>query len=172
MKKVINLVSDLWGIKQSAWVRPIQRALEPQYEVKFYDACELGEIDLTTYTEKALHQQFVDFGIKKAVRNLMDQKKNRELYIGCSVGGVIVWKAGLSGLPIQHLVAISATRLRKEKQQPNCPIKLYFGALDPYRPDAKWLDHMNCDYEILEAEGHDLYRDSIIMKQILKDMKL
>ena len=171
MKKVVNIVSDLWGIEKSVWVEPVRKELQNQYDVKFYDACELGEIDLSLYNENALHQQFVDFGIQKAVENLLSQKKDPACYIGCSVGGVIIWKAGLLGLPIQSLIAISSTRLRKEKQQPNCPIKLYFGAMDPYRPDAEWLDSMDCEYKILEGVGHHLYHDQIIMSRIIQDIK-
>lgn len=169
MKKEVSIVSDLWGIKKSDWLLPFQQQLSPNYTIKFYDACELGEIDLQFYEEKNIHQQFIEFGIEKAVSKLLRLEQQAQLYIGCSIGGLIAWKAALRGLPIEKLIAISATRLRKEKEKPSCPVQLYFGKQDPYQPSQNWYEQMgSAEIKILEGDHH-IYKDPLTVKQILQD---
>ena len=86
MKKGVVIVSDLWGVQKSEWLVNFKELLEDQYTVKFYDACSLGEIDLTIYEQENLHRQFVDFGIEKAVSNLLNQESESKIYFGCMAG--------------------------------------------------------------------------------------
>ncbi len=168
MKKEVVIVSDLWGAKRSEWLVNFKALLEDQYEVKFYDACQLGGIDLKIYEQENLHRQFVDFGIEKAVSNLLKLEPEPTLYIGCSIGGVILWKAALKGLPIEKLIAISSTRLRKETERPYCPLSLFFGENDPFQPDQNWFNQMGIKGHFISEREHDIYKDRAIVSQIIK----
>jgi len=111
MKQELVVLSDLWGAKRSSWFSYFQKSLKDNYHVQFYDVCDLREIDLSDYRQEHIHQQFVDFGIQRAVTKILELGNKPKIYLGCSVGGVILWKAGLLGLPIEQLIAISSTRL-------------------------------------------------------------
>lgn len=166
MKKELIIVSDLWGRNRSDWLVHFEQLLGERYDLKFYDACQLGEVDLTDYNQENLHRQFVDFGIEKAVNKLLNLEPKPKLYIGISVGGVILWRAGLLGLPIQKLVTISATRLRHETEKPNVPIQLFFGLLDEYQPDKNWFNALQVDGHFIPKGDHDIYQNSLTVAQI------
>ncbi len=173
MKREVVIVSDLWGAKRSEWLVNFKALLEDQYEVKFYDACQLGGIDLTIYEQENLHRQFLDFGIEKAVSNLLKLESEPKVYLGCSISGVILWKAALIGLPIERLIAISSTRLRKETERPNCPLSLFFGENDPYQPEQNWFNQMGIKGHFIPKGDHDIYKNhstvfDILTQSILK----
>lgn len=170
MKREIIILSDLWGKKESDWFVHFEQILSDDYKLKFYDSCELGEIDITEYEEKSIHNQFVEFGIEKAANKLLNIEKQPKIYIGCSVGGVIIWKSGLKGLPINKLITISATRLRKEKEKPICPIKTYFGEHDDYKPNSIWFELMGLDCISILKGNHEIYKEKLKITQILKDL--
>jgi len=166
------ILSDLWGARKSGWLVNFQNNLENKYRVKFYDVCSLGEIDLSDFQEEKLHRQFVDFGIQKAVQNILELEKKPKIYLGSSVGGVILWKAGLEGLPIKKLIAISSTRLRKESEKPNCPLELFFGENDVYKPDDSWFTRMKINAHFIQEGDHDIYKDQFFVSQILHQSNL
>jgi len=168
----IIILSDLWGANRSSWLINFQKNLAPHYAVKFYDACALGEIDLTNYNQENIHRQFIDFGIQKAVGQLLELEQEPKIYMGCSVGGVILWKAGLEGLPIQKLITISATRLRKETKKPSCPLELYFGANDPFQPKENWFQKMKINGHFIPGGDHDIYKDPFVVEKILRQSNL
>lgn len=170
MKEEIIILSDLWGINKSEWFVHFERMLSGNYYVKFYDSCKLGEIDLTPYEEKNIHKQFVKCGIEKASNKLLILEKQPKIYIGCSVGGVILWKAGLKGLPVKKLITISATRLRKEKEKPNCSIKTYFGELDEYKPKPTWFELVGKDANKILKGNHEIYKNKLSVAQIINDL--
>ncbi|MEQ9296969.1 MAG: hypothetical protein RIF33_00325 [Cyclobacteriaceae bacterium] len=172
MEKEIVILSDLWGTSHSHWIRHFRKGISSQYNIKFYDSCELGNIDVANLDEKIRHEQFINFGIQNAVNKLIELEKESKIYIGCSVGGVIAWKAGLAGLRIQELVTISSTRLRKETDKPNCPVRMYFGEFDKYKPDRDWLITINCTCEIIEGGNHDIYNDELVVSEILEKLNL
>ncbi len=172
MKPTLIILSDLWGAKRSSWLDNFQKTLGDDYKIKFYDACVLGEIDSSDDQEKNIHRQFIDFGIQKAVKKLLTLEKEPQMYLGCSVGGVILWKAGLQGLPIKKLLTISATRLRKEIEKPNCSVELYFGQEDSYQPDGNWFKNMKIKGHFIPRGGHDIYKDQLVVKQILHLLRL
>lgn len=169
MQEVVVL-SDLWGVKKSEWFKYYQKLLGQYYNIKFYDCCELGQINISEYEEKSLHQQFVSFGIENAVNKLLDIEQKPKIYIGCSVGGVIAWKAGQKGLPIDRLITISSTRLRKEIEKPNCPVKMYFGDCDAYSPDIDWQKLIGIDLICIINGGHQIYKDQSSIEQIILDL--
>lgn len=170
MKPEIIILSDLWGKRKSEWVEYYEQNLSKNYEVKFYDSCDLGQIEMSHYDEKFIHSQFVEFGIDKAAENLRNTETQPKIYIGCSVGGAIIWRAALKGLPIEKLITISATRIRTEVIKPECPMKLYFGEDDPNRPLGEWYEALGIhDFFVIKGH-HDIYKKPSTIKQILRSL--
>ncbi len=161
MKQKIIILSDLWGEQKSAWVNNYIELLSPHFDIVYFDCCTLGEIDLTDYSEKAIHEHFVKGGIDTAVTNLLEKEKGGITVLSFSVGGTIAWKAALKGLKIANFFAVSSTRLRYEIAKSNCPIYLYFGGLDNYRPSFDWFEKLSItEFTIRKNDGHDLYTSS------------
>jgi len=196
MKKEIVILTDLWGLDQADWLSHYREQLSDQFDITIYDSCVLGgvqiddnmrsgqedemprgretfgsseQLDLATFSkdrQEKLHRQFVDFGIEQAAQKLCALEQKSKIYIGGSVGGVIAWRAGLLGLPIEKLIAISATRLRKEEQKPNCPTHLLFGRNDQFNPTLSWFESLKIsEFEFLDG-GHAIYKEKDIVKKI------
>ena len=140
--------------------------LESTFEVVFYDSCALAEVDLSTYTEKALHHQFTNGGIDRAVHALDKLENGASHILAFSIGGTIAWKLALRRRTIQSLTCISSTRLRKETIRPQNLIQLYYGGLDPYKPDITWLAAMKLDYAICTYGDHGIYTDRTFAKKV------
>ena len=164
------LLSDLWGKNDNDWIDFYTKRLKHHFDIKYYDCCELGEIDLSDYSEKALHRQFVNGGIEKAIQNLIVFEKEKIDVLAFSVGGSIGWKAALKGMNIRHFIAISATRLRYEVDQFEGDIHLYFGENDVYRPNQNWLNEMNIHFKIIKNASHKMYADERIATVICEKM--
>lgn len=164
MKPRLIILSDLWGKHDANWVKNYTNPLSKYYDIHFYDACELGEIDTTDYIELKLHQQFVNGGIEKAVLNLIDIEKNEISILAFSIGGTIAWKAGLSGLKINKLIALSSTRLRYEVNKPKCDIQVIYGELDKNKPTQEWLSEMSVYNEIIPNANHDFYKTDLYIE--------
>ncbi|WP_417431543.1 alpha/beta hydrolase [Halpernia sp.] len=156
MEKLI-ILSDLWGSKKSDWIANYTTILKSNFEIKYYDCCELGEINLTDYSEENIHQQFINGGIDKAVQNLLKEEKGNSSVLGFSIGGFIAWKTACEGLEIKELIAVSSTRLRYENQKPNCSINLIYGENDYYKPNNSWFNQLNLQPKIYKKEEHNFY---------------
>ena len=157
MKKRLLILSDLWGAKKSDWITNYFNLLEADFDITYYDCCELGAVDKTVMTEEALHVQFINHGITTAVEKLLKLELEEVNVLAFSIGGAIAWKAALNGLIVKNLYAISATRLRYELDKPNCEINLIYGEHDSFKPSSEWYEKMNLSYNILNDVGHDLY---------------
>ncbi len=171
MKKVgqrLLLLSDLWGKRQSDWLECYQNILKPKFEIQKYDICALGNIDLSVYEEDAIHQQFVNGGIERAVENLLAQEKVRVHVLAFSMGGTIAWKAIQQGLKVDLFYAVSATRLRYESEQIGVPTQLFYGEMDTFKPDRVWFKQMQIPYVIFANEEHECYRKKYITAQITR----
>ncbi|WP_196888456.1 alpha/beta hydrolase [Aureivirga sp. CE67] len=158
-KEKLIILSDLWGKKKSEWIREYFDVLNKDYSIKFYDCCELGEIDTSDYREEKLHKQFIRGGIEKAVENLLLLEKEKINILAFSIGGTIAWKFGLKGGKINNLTCLSSTRLRKEEFRPKGNIFLYYGEKDNFQPSKEWLEIMSLKYQIVQTEKHEFYRD-------------
>ena len=62
-----------------------------------------------------------------------------------SMGGSIAWEAGLKGMDIGRLYAVSSTRLRLQTEKPACQLQLFYGSDDPFQPDASWFETLKLD---------------------------
>ncbi|MGV8945504.1 MAG: alpha/beta hydrolase [Lutibacter sp.] len=162
----IILLSDLWGKEKSDWITYYTTVLEKYFNVKYYDSCDLGNIDKSDYLEEKLHNQFVNGGISRAVESILQKEKEPITVIGFSIGGLIAWKACLSGLKVQNLFAISSTRLRYETLKPSGKIELFYGEVDAYKPDSNWFHKMKIKENLYKNEDHEFYRKEEIAKEI------
>ncbi len=174
MKKLI-ILSDLWGTRKSTWINNYETLLRSHFNVVIYDSRELGEIDLRETSEHEIHKQFLDGGIDKAARSLLEKEENPTAILGFSIGGQIAWKALLSGLKTENLTAVSSTRLRFETQRPTCVTNLFYGENDDYKPEKDWFDSVAVKRQIFAGESHDFYTKSnvanAICRTILNQMK-
>jgi len=164
------LLSDLFGQTKNRWLPLYLEKLSPYFDIKFYDSCELAGIKNKDNSQEEIHQRFINGGIDRAVNSLLVLEKGKVNILAFSIGGTIAWKANLQGLDVKCFYAISSTRLRKETQIPDSKIKLYFGAQDIYQPKTNWYETKNLQSTILKNEGHDLYRKSVNVDLICKDI--
>lgn len=165
MKKLL-LLSDLWGLQQSEWIQLYQSNLQDHFEITIYDICQLGEIDLSKYEAKAIHDQFINGKMDLAVNTLIQKEKSSVGILAFSMGATIAWKAIQKGLKADFLYAISATRLRYETEAVNSQVTLIYGKNDPYRPDKECLKHLQLKAQLIPNQGHELYRQKLIATKI------
>lgn len=157
LKTKLIVLSDLLGNYNTDWVSPYIDLLKQKFEVQFYNCYELAEVDSELTGKEEIHNQFIKSGIEKVVEKLLQNEKGEISIIGFSIGGLIAWKAALSGLNASYICAISSTRLRYETQKPNALIDLFFAENDPYKPDKKWFEFMQLDKVIFKNETHEFY---------------
>jgi len=89
----------------------------------------------------------------------MELEKGKINILAFSVGGLIAWKAGLIGLEIENLYAISSTRLRYETEKPNGNLKIYFGSKDNYKPKEDWSNNLNISSLIIQNKNYEMYKE-------------
>tara|TARA_R110000868_G_scaffold57646_3_gene178021 strand:- start:3293 stop:3838 length:546 start_codon:yes stop_codon:yes gene_type:complete len=170
MAERLVIVSDMWGTKKGLWITSYLGYLQQHYDIVFYDCQELGNIDLTIETQENLHKEFVNGGIDTATSHLLKRENIPSHYLAFSTGGTIVYKAGLLGLPIKSLYAISATRVRMENEIPNFSTQLLFGSNDMYKPSEEWSKKVNVKMDLATNFGHELYSDEKIIKKVCQDL--
>ncbi len=170
MKPRLIILSDLWGLHESLWVKEYVTILKQVFDVKLYDSCSLGELNATERSESKIHKQFVDKGIEIASRNLLRAENEKINILGFSVGGTIAWNAALKRLNIDTLYAISSTRLRYETKRPDCKIELYFGEEDRYRPNQDWFKQIGVEEKLILNKSHTMYAEPEIIKKISNDI--
>ncbi len=159
MKPRLIILSDLWGTEKSEWIGYYIQNLKSKYDIQYYDCCELGKVDKTTYTERSLHIQFVNGGIDTAAQQLLKLEDEAVDILAFSIGGTIAWKAQILGLKIRTLHAISSTRLRYETQHPSCKLYLYFGEKDTYSPTPNWCSKMKLEPKLFKNKAHMFYTE-------------
>lgn len=171
MKPKLIILSDLWGKEKSEWLKNYIKILNFEFEIQFYDSCDLGKVNKSDYSEKSLHSQFVNGGIEKAAKKLLELERERINVLAFSIGGTIAWKANLMGLKIDNFYAVSSTRLRYETVKTNCHTKLFFGEKDEYKPNTKWFSNFGVKHEIIVNKGHKMYSDIDCIEKICVGIK-
>ncbi|MFA8434293.1 MAG: hypothetical protein ACEPOZ_07230 [Marinifilaceae bacterium] len=166
MKPRLLLLSDLWGKSKSAWKSLYLDVLATEFDIQYYDCCVLGKINTTDIKEEVLHTQYVNHGIETAVENLLKLETGTIDILAFSIGGSIAWKAGIRGLKIRNLYAVSSTRLRFETETPDCSINLWYGEKDSFRPNSKWLKKLKIDCKIEKAGDHLIYTDKDFSERV------
>jgi len=170
MAERLVVISDMWGVKKGLWITSYLGYLQQYYTIVFYDSQQLAYMDLPVQSEKNIHNAFVNGGIDMAVAHLLKKEKEASHYLAFSTGGTIAWKAGLEGLPMKSLYAVSPTRIRMEDKKPNIPLNLIYGKNDEYRPSNKWSNKVGVDMEVIEGFGHTLYTDEKIIQKVCQDL--
>lgn len=170
MAEKLLVLSDMWGIKKGLWITSYFGYLQQYYNIEFYDVQQLANLDLPVMTGENIHKAFVNGGIDTAVAHLLKKEKEPCHVLAFSTGGTIAWKAGIQGLPLKSLTAISPTRIRFEKQAPDCEINLLYGECDEFKPGMKWGKKVGVDFTIVSNFGHELYSDEKIISDVCMDL--
>lgn len=157
-KEKLIVLSDLWGFRDSPWLINYQAGLDDFYKLSYWDVCQIAGLPTTPTSQEERHQFFIHEGIDTVVAYCHQQIKEPVNILAFSIGGTIAWRAGLAGVPIKKLYAVSATRLRYETQCPPFPIQLIYGDQDEYRPDNSWLQFSKTNYSILKQTSHQVYK--------------
>ncbi|TDG35024.1 alpha/beta hydrolase [Pedobacter changchengzhani] len=166
MKPRLAILSDLWGKEKSDWIKYYLDTLKIYFDISYFDVCDLGCIDKSDYSEKAIHQQFIAGGLTQAIERLTEEDQNFTYILGFSIGGYIGWIAILKGLKAKYLFAISSTRLRYETAKPNAHITLIFGENDTYKPADDWFKQIGLPTKIYQNSTHELYKNEEIANKI------
>ena len=170
MKYRLIILSDLWGSGKSEWLINYTQILKPYFYIQYYDCCELGGISKSDYNEEELHKRFVNGGIERAVKKLMELEKDTVNILAFSVGGTIAWKYAVESNKIDSLICVSSTRLRYEIIRPKGEITLFYGNNDVFKPEIEWLDDMELNYDVLKDNGHHVYTKNEFAKRMCKQL--
>ncbi|WP_281612606.1 hypothetical protein [Flammeovirga sp. SubArs3] len=160
MKNKLIIISDLWGSQKAQWLTNYTKILETNFDITFYDCCEIGKVDISNYSQESLHHQFIEGAIDEAVDYLVQNERNLVDILAFSIGGVIAWNYGLRTNNIKSLTCISSTRLRKETKRPKGRIKLLFGENDEFKPNHEWINKMELECEIIKDKNHLMYTET------------
>ncbi len=171
MAERLVVISDMWGAKKGIWATSYLVYLQQYFNISYYDSQQLANLDACVdCTDQELKDGFDHGGIETAIGQLRQKEKIPARYLTFGVGGEIVWKAILKGLPVKSLYAVSAHGLPFEGQRPNIPVRWVYGALDADKPSSAQLERMQRYVEIVQGFGHDLYTDDTIIKKIAKNL--
>lgn len=157
MKPRLLILSDMWGLERCAWIMHYVESLDPIFGIQLYDSCALGNVAFADAGKEVIHEAFIHGGIETASDKLRQLEPGRVDILAFSVGGSIAWEAGSKGMHIGRLYAVSSTRLRLQTDKPDCRIQLFYGADDPFQPNASWFENLNVDPPCIESGGHDFY---------------
>jgi len=172
MKERLLIVSDMFG-GQPSWLQDYITHFEKDYSVSHFDSKKQAGIPNNIQTPEEIHQRFILGGLAHGVQQLLKTQQSPTQILAFSMGGTLVWKALLQGLPCTRLCCISATRLRYETQRSDCPIRLIYGKEDTHRQSTTWFDQMGIDPTIIPNQGHTLYQvPSLLLSDIQSFFKL
>ncbi len=170
MAERLLVLSDMWGIKKGLWITSYLGYLQQYYDIEFYDIQQLADLDLPVMSEENIHKAFIEGGIEMAVAHLLKRESQPCHVLAFSMGGTVAWKAGLQGLPMKSLTAISPTRIRFETAAPNCDVNLIYGDCDEFKPGLKWSKDVGVDLNIIPNFGHELYSDEKIINDVCMNL--
>lgn len=157
MKPRLVILSDMWGLEHCAWIKHYVEVLDPVFSVQVHDSCVLGEVAAADADEEAIHSAFIHGGIDTAANKLLSLETGKVDILAFSMGGSVAWEAGLKGMEIGRLYAVSSTRLRLQTEKPDCRTQLFYGSEDPFQPNASWFEQLRLDPPLMERGGHDFY---------------
>lgn len=160
----------MWGLVGCTWIKHYVELLDPFFSIQLYDSCVLGEVSAADVVAGNIHSAFIHGGIDTAAEKLRMLEVEKVEVLAFSMGGSIAWEAGLKGLEIGHLYAVSSTRLRLQSEKPACRIQLFYGSDDPFQPDALWFETLKLEAALMERGGHDFYRDAAAAQRICETM--
>ncbi len=171
MAERLVVISDTWGAKKGIWANSYLVYLQQYFNLTYLDSQRLAKLDLDTDSEETIHTAFFKGGIDTAVGELVKLQKEPCHYLAFGIGATIAWKAGLKGLPMKSLYAISPKGIHQFNNAPKIPTRLLFGDLDAELPTNDWFFEMHdIKEEIIESYGHRLYANDAVIKKVSKDL--
>ncbi len=165
MAERLVILSDMWGSKNGLWITSYLGYLQQYFDIVFYDSRHLSDIRLTNLPKTTMVEALHQGGLNTAVVQLLNKEKEACHYLTFGAGGTIAWKAGLSGLPIKSLTALSPLDLHLCDEKPDSKIKLVYGEKHVNIPSYRWATHLDVDMEVVPKFGRDLYSDEIIIQR-------
>lgn len=169
MAERLVILSDMHGSKRGMWITSYLGYLQQYFDIEFYDSTQLANIDITVNTDENVYKDFVEGGLDTAVAHLMKIERVDSHYLAFCAGGTIAWKAGLMGLPMKSLYAVSALNLENFDWKPECPVHLLYGEYGDYKrnlPGDDWANKVSANLEVMPKYGGDLYSDELIIQKV------
>jgi len=172
IKPKLYIISDIWGDENLKWLNLYSVLLGIKYELNFINSLELAEISRINSSNQDIHRQFEGGGIEEAVNNLSRLIKERVHILAFSVGGTIAWKFALEYNLVERLICVSSTRLRYEKSNPRCDLKLIYGDQDEFMPKEEWFENQNIIPQVLPNLNHECYKEKLCADLICAQLML
>jgi hypothetical protein len=113
MAERLVILSDMYGSKRGLWITSYLGYLQQYFDIVFYDSKELANIELEVSSDENIYEAFVGGGVNTAVAHLLKKEHLPGHYLTFCAGGSIAWKAGLMGLPMKSLFAVSPLGLEE-----------------------------------------------------------
>lgn len=169
MAERLVVLSDMNGSKRGLWITSYLGYLQQYFDIVFYDSKELAHIELTVNSDENIYNAFLQGGMDTAVAHLLKREHQESHYLTFCAGGSIAWKAGMMGLPMKSLYAISPLSLEQFDWKPDCPIHLLYGEYGDFNrvlPSASWTESLGVTLETVPKFGYDLYSDEKIIQKV------
>lgn len=166
MAERLVVLSDMWGAKKGLWITSYLGYLQQYFDIVFYDSRNLADIEIPICTEENIYNAFINGGMDLAVAQLLIKENEPSHYLTFCAGGTIAWHAGLQGLPMKSLYALSPINLHLQKEKPDGDITLIYGQYDDNIPDLDWAENSGAKLEIIPKYGHELYSDEKIIRKV------
>jgi len=170
MAERLVVLSDMWGAKKGLWITSYLGYLQQYFDIVFYDIQQLADIDVLVRSQENVCEAFTNGGMNTAVAHILKKETETSHYLAFCTGGTIAWNAGLKGLPMKSLYAVSPINLHLEIEKPDCPVTLLYGEHHKDVPHKKWSEHLGIPVEIVSKFGRELYTDEKIIKKICMEM--
>lgn len=169
MAERLVVLSDMYGSKRGLWITSYLGYLQQYFDIVFYDSKQLANIELAVNSDENIYNAFEEGGMDTAVAHLLKKEREESHYLTFCVGGSIAWKAGMMGLPLRSLFAISPLNLGQFDWKPECPVKILYGEHGDYTrslPSREWIDRVGVEAEVVPQFGYELYSDEKIIQKV------
>jgi hypothetical protein len=166
MAERLIVLSDMWGAKKGMWITSYLGYLQQYFDIVYYDSQQLADLDILIYTPENVCEAFENGGLNTAVAQLLRKESIPSHYLTFCAGGTIAWKAGLNGLPMKSLYAVSPKDIHMEFERPEIPVSLLYGEYQEPKPTTEWSEAMGVSLEIVHHFGLELYTDEKIIQKV------
>jgi hypothetical protein len=169
MAERLVVLSDMYGSKRGLWITSYLGYLQQYFDIVFYDSKELANIELTVNSDENIYNAFLQGGMDTAVAHLLKKEHHESHYLTFCAGGSIAWKAGMMGLPMKSLYAISPLNLEVFDWKPECPVHVLYGEYGDFKkllPSGGWSERVGVPVEIVPKFGYELYSDEKIIQKV------
>ncbi len=173
MAERLIILSDMHGSKRGLWITSYLGYLQQYFDIVFYDIKQLANIELAVNSDENIYKAFMEGGLDTAVAHLLKKEHQEGHYLTFCAGGNIAWKAGMMGLPMKSLWAISPLNLEAFDWKPDCPVKLLYGELGDCEqkvPGREWAERVEVSVQVMPKFGNELYTDEKIIQKVCQEL--